>query len=193
MDEIKIVPMNTSSDKKEIANWESQFGKKENFNSIRHFILEDDLYYGLNEVITTNTEICRIGLNERLVSLVAKNKENKIIAWILLHAADMQTNEPYLIIRYLMVHPKFQNHGVGTAILNKILKNPEKYIGLQPTEFLCNVRFDNAASLALFQKFGFEFYPTDEGYLRGITLEPKLVSDIEKEISFSQSPKDLGE
>ena len=182
---ITIEPMKFPQDKREIASWETEFGSKPEFDSIKTYILENQTYYGLDEVIETNYEISPIGSSEQLLSLVAKD-DDKIIAWILLDIFDLNTNYPQMYIPYICIHPLYQNKGYGTEILKELLLSPEKYFGFNPRYIFTKIDKTNIASQNLFKKFGFDFFPIKQtGFVNAYTEEPKL--------EHNNSPKSFGE
>ena len=182
---ITIELMKFPQDKREIAAWETEFGGKPEFESIQKYILENHIYYGLDEVIETNYEIYPIGSSEKLLSLVAKEK-NKVIAWILADAFDLNTDYPQLFIPYICLHPLYQNKGYGTEILKELLLSPEKYFETNPKYFFAKIDRTNIASQNLFKKFGFDITPiVNTDFVSAHTDEPKLVSEI--------TPSTLGE
>lgn len=182
---IKLLPMKFPEDKDEIASWETKFAGSPNFESIKHYILEDETYYGLAEVIETNHEIFPIGEDEKKLALVAKNKSNKIVAWVLLDAYDLTTAKPQLFVQYIVVSPEFQHMGYGTEIAKELFLSPEKYTGTKPYEIFAYIEKTNLPSQSLFSKFNFEFGLISGGqYYRAITKEPKLINFNEQIISF---------
>lgn len=60
----------------------------------------------------------------------------------------------------LAVHPSWQRHGVGQALLNDVIRHFRSY---RVTQLTVNTQQDNQASLALYQKAGFRL--TGEEYL----------------------------
>ncbi len=175
MEKIKLTKMQFPEDKLEIANWEKQYGNSPEFQSIRHFILEDNIFTGLAEVIETNHEIFQIGNDEKKLAFVAKTR-NEILAWVLLDAFDLSTNNPQMLLQYIVINPKFQHQGYGTEIAKELFLKPEKYIGVKPKEIFATIDARNVASIMLFSKFNFSFTPIDKDYFQAITNDPKLIS-----------------
>jgi putative acetyltransferase len=60
----------------------------------------------------------------------------------------------------MMVHPDFQNQGVGTALMEAAVELAEKWLNLSRLDL--QVYTDNPAAIHLYQKFGFQI----EGTLR---------------------------
>lgn len=172
-----ILPMQFPQDKDEIDSWQQQFAGNKNFKSIEHFILEDNTFYSLGEIIETNFEIIPIGDDERKLAFVAKNDEGKVVAWFLLHVFDLNTNEPEMFFQYIVIHPEYQNSGLGTQIAKEIFLSPEKYVGVKPVEIFSYIHQVNLASQKLFKKFNFSLYPSGDNYLRAWTDCPKFVGD----------------
>lgn len=174
---IKIMPMKFPEDKDEIGSWQQQFENNQNFKSIEHFILEDNIFYSLGEVIETNYEIIPIGDDERKLAFVAKTEDGKVVAWLLMHIFDLNTTEPQMFLQYIVIHPEYQKSGIGTQIANEIFLNTKKYVGVKPTEIFSYIHQDNIASQNLFKKFNFSLYPSGDHYLRALTNCPKFVGD----------------
>jgi len=95
MNEIKIniMPMDFPSDKNEIALWQTKFEGTPEFDSIKKYILEDNIYYNLGEVIELNYERIPIGDDEKLLALVAKNETNEIVGFTLICIYDLSTKK----------------------------------------------------------------------------------------------------
>lgn len=140
MKKFDIVPMNLNSDKYEIASWEIDHANTPGFERIKEFILENQTYRGLCEVIETNHELYPIGDDEIKYSYVAKTKNKEIIAWILFDEFDINTTEPELFLQYICIHPLYQNKGYGEAILSEILQNPKKYMAAKPSKVFAYVK-----------------------------------------------------
>lgn len=173
MKKIKISLMN-DNDREEIVSWQEKYAKTEGFDAIRHYILEDYTYYTLNDVLNINFEHFPIGDDERQFLFVAKNKEEKLVAWLLCDCIDMTCKSPELFIQYVVVHPLHQHEGYGTALANEIILNSEKYIGLKPKKYFAYIDDTNTSSRNLFKKFGFSFRRMTPTYSRAVTTTPKL-------------------
>lgn len=179
-DKITILPMKFPEDKQEIADWETKYKDNPNFGSIRHFILEDDTYHGLAEVIETNHEIFPIGDDEKKLAYVAKNENNEIVAWSFLDVFDLSTNKPQMFLQYIVINPEFQHMGYGTEFAKELFFNAKKYIGVKPSEIFAYIKTNNEASISLFSKFNFSLVPmSGTSYFRAITKEPKLLNSPE--------------
>ena len=173
---ISIELMKFPEDKNEIASWQEKYQGDKDFDSIQHFILEDQTYYGLGEVIETNHEIFAIGDDERKYAFVAKNENSEIVAWSLIDFFDITTDNPEMFIQYIVVHPKHQHKGYGEAFAQELILNSKKYVGGQPKTYFAYIDKDNTASRVLFEKFGFDFKSMTSQFLRAQTTEPKLES-----------------
>ena len=182
---ISIEHMKFPEDKNEIADWENKYKDDKDFESIAHYILEDQTYMGLGEVIETNHEIYAIGDDERKYAFVAKNEQNEIIAWSLVDFFDITTEKPEMFIQYIVVHPKMQHKGYGEAVAKELILNAKKYLGTQPKNFFAYIDKTNVSSKKLFEKFGFGFRSMSDQFLKAETNEPKLESD--------NAPKAFGE
>ena len=171
---LSITQMNFPADKNEIAEWQNKYQGDKDFESIEHFILEDQTYIGLGEVIETNHEIYAIGDDERKFAFVARDESGEIVAWALVDFFDITTKNPELFIQYIVVHPKHQHKGYGEAVASELIFNSEKYIGGTPKNFFAFVNKKNKPSVALFKKFGFEFASKGADYMKAETNQPNL-------------------
>ena len=174
---ISIVPMKFPEDKNEIASWEDKYKNDKDFESIAHFILEDQTYVGLGEVIETNHEIFAIGDDERKYAFAAKNESGEIVAWSLVDFFDISTDKPEMFIQYIVVHPKMQHKGYGEAVAKELIFNTKKYDGGQPKNFFAYIDKSNHSSRRLFEKFGFGFKSMTAQFLKAETNEPKLENE----------------
>lgn len=185
LEKIKLLPLKLPEDKEEISSWQQEYSGKDCFKSIEHFILEDKIFYNLGEVVETNYEIIHIGENEKKLAFVAKNQKGKIIAWVLLQAFELDTNEPEMFLQYIVVHPEYQHSGIGTQIAKQIFLNPETLIEVKPAHIFSYIHKENLASQKLFQSLNFKLSDCGENYLRAYTQEPKFLKE--------NKPTELGE
>ncbi len=183
MEDFKILPLNLEIDKPQITDWSRQYDGTSEYEAIRHFILEDDLIFGLDEVILTNYEIYRIGEDEVNRAFSVKTSEGEIVGFLILNEFDLKTKEPNLFVRYIVLNPAFQRQGYGTEILTEIFSNIKKYMPKKPTEIFSYIHKENYSSQALFNHFGFRLENTnDANYVRAKvdekTLEHRLQSSL---------------
>ena len=174
---LSIELMKFPEDKNEIAEWQDKYNDDKDFESIRHYILEDQTYIGLGEVIETNHEIFPIGIDEKKFAFVGKNETGEIVAWSLVDFFDINTDCPEMFIQYIVVHPKHQNKGYGKELASELILNPKKYIGGKPGSFFAYIDKSNESSRALFEKLGFDFKEMTPKFLRAHTEQPRLESD----------------
>lgn len=154
MDKLKILPLKMS-DISDIKLWQIEYKNHPNYLAIEHFILEDNLYYGLDEVVYTNYEIFPIGDDERKFSFALKDGD-KTAGFMLAHSFNL-TTEPELFLQYIVLHPEYQHKGYGNKVLKEFLNNPEKYVGCSPSIIYAYIDKNNWSSLNLFKHFGFLF------------------------------------
>ena len=105
--------MKFPKDKFEIAQWQRDYPDTEGFKNIRKYILEDNIYTNLMEVIELNHETFAIGEEEQKLALVAKLPDDTIIAWILLDIYNLDTPAPGMFLQYFCMHIKLL-HECGT-------------------------------------------------------------------------------
>ena len=94
MKTFKIEHLNPNTDIDQISAWDSLFANDKRYSSIKQFILENNTYYGLGEVIATNYEIYPIGEDERKYALTIRDDDNNIAGFILAIVCDLQTKNP---------------------------------------------------------------------------------------------------
>lgn len=177
MEKLKILPLDIESDIFEIKSWENKFNNNPKFESIKHFILEDNTYYGLDEVILTNYEFFHIGDDEKKFCFSIKNNFNETVGFIIACLFNLSQNKPELIIQYIVLNPDYQNLGYGTHVLNELITNSIDYFSYRPQDIYANIEKENSASLNLFKKFGFKFSHAPMGYLRA----HKTIKNLEQE------------
>ncbi len=172
----KILPMQFPEDKKQIAEWETKYANTEGMKQITHFILEDNLYHGLAEVVETNHEIHHIGNDEKKLAFSVKTPEGEILAWVLLDVFDITSKKPQMFIQYIVVSPAYHGKGLGTEIMKEVVLNTKQLTGVKPAEIMAYVEAENTSSLMLFSKFNFHFEPMQNStYFRAETNEPKFL------------------
>ena len=177
--------MKFPKDKFEIAQWQRDYPDTEGFKNIRKYILEDNIYTNLMEVIELNHETFAIGEEEQKLALVAKLDDETIIAWILLDIFNLDTPEPGIFLQYICMHPLYQNKGYGTQIGKELFLSTEKYLSIKPSYIFSYIEKTNLASQKLYKKFNFKLSECSENFLRATTTQPKLISNSD--------PKALGE
>ena len=165
MEKLIISPLNIENDIPIIKSWEEKFINNPKFEDIKHFILEDNTYYGLDEVILTNYEFFHIGDDEKKYCLSIKNN-NEPVGFVLACMFNISKNKPELIIQYLVLNPDYQSLGYGTEVLKELLTNSKEYFSYNPSEVYANIQKENKASLNLFKKFGFSFTKAPFDYIR---------------------------
>ena len=165
MNNLQIHPLDIDNDVMEISSWDKKYKDDPRFETIRKYVLEDDAFWNLYELIEINYEKFEIGENEKKIGLVIKNSQEKIIGFMLGIITDMKTKSPELIIQYLTIHPEFQGQGVGSYFLREITTNPKKYIGIKTKKYFTRIDETNIPSKKTFEKFGFNFSTPHSGFL----------------------------
>ena len=180
MKEIKIVPMDTDSDLKEISSWDKKYKGNPAYESIIHFILEDNQYYSLAEVIHVNNVIYQIGDDETKHTFSIKNNEDELVGFVLATVADRDTSDPFMFLQYLVIAPEHQNKGYGKQVLGELLKNPIPYFDTKPTEAFAYIHNDNYHSMKTFLDMGFDLKGMKNSCMyRAIKQMPNLELDKE--------------
>ncbi len=165
MNKLKILPLEIP-DIADIKSWQTKYKGHPNYSAIEHFILEDNLYYGLDEVVFTNYELYPIGNDERKFSFALKDG-NKTAGFILAHSFNL-TTEPELFLQYIVLHPEYQHKGYGKQVLKELLNNTEKYVKCDPSNIYAYIDKQNSSSLHLFENFGFLFKDASNSFKRAI-------------------------
>lgn len=180
MDKITITPLDLNSELKEICSWDEKYGKEPCFKSIRQFILEDNTYYNLSEVVDLNYERFAIGENEKKQILAFKNENKELVGFLISTIFELD-KEPELFMQYLVIHPLHQHKGYGKQALTKLLSNPEKYFGAYPKEIFAFIDSSNTPCLNLSKLFGFDFTLASENgkFYRGEKIMPEKANEKE--------------
>ena len=182
MKEFKIVPMCLETDKEEMESWETTFAAKPEFDGILHYVLEDNIYYGLGEVIETNFEIFPIGKDEAKHAFSVKAEDGEIIGFLISTIFGLTTKNPELHFGYIVLKPNHQSQGYASAILTEFFENSKKYLGAKPTEIFAYIHKSNNQSINLFKKFGFDFSDKHgPDYFKAIAKMPEIQKRIDEE------------
>jgi len=168
MANIKIETMKFPGDKIAINEWHNNLKNTKKYETIESYILENHLIFDLSELIETNYEMLNLDYREENKALVIKDNKNNIIGFILCDAYDVTDYSSMLYIQYVVMHPNSQSKGYGTEALTEFFSNIKKYIGFEPTDIYALIHRHNKSSIALFEKFGFDFSrrPCSRFYLR---------------------------
>ena len=177
MEKLSIKPLNIETDIPTIKSWKETFSNNPKFESIKHFILEDNTYYGLDEVVLTNYEFFHIGDDEKKYCFAIKNEKETTVGFILACLFNLSKNHPEIILQYIVLNPDYQNSGYGTQVLKELLSNSTEYFSVKPNEIYANIQNENHASLNLCRKFGFSFTKAPLGYLRA----HKTIKELQEE------------
>ena len=164
MHNFTIDKLNIYSDLDEISSWDDEFWNSHKYKSIRKYILEDDIYFSLRELITVNYDAYTIGKDEEKASLVIRNND-KIIGFIISSIIDKKTKNPEWIIQYIAMHPNYQNKGYGSEVLREIITNPVDYLGINISKVFTRIEESNKVSKKTFSNLGFSFNQTGTNYL----------------------------
>lgn len=164
MEQIKIAPLRLPNDSTEINNWQYMFKDDPRFSSIQQFILENNTYYGLGEVIETNYEILPIGQDERKYALSIKHSD-KVIGFVLALVHQLQTYNPELILQYLVIRPDYQQQGIGTKVISELIENATKYFDTQISSVFARVDCNNKSMQKTLKQFGFNLPNTNKQYI----------------------------
>lgn len=165
MENLKLVKFDLTTDLEDVKLWKTKFNRYE-FDSIAKYILEGDIFVGLDELIYVNYEHYPIDEDERKHCFAIKNENNDVLGFIIAILCEINTPNPELIIQYIVIRPDCQHKGVGKFALNELVSNWNKYLEARPTMFFTRIEETNVPSLKLFSGFGCEFSPIEScGYL----------------------------
>ncbi len=162
LQEFKIEPINLPQDKQQIALWKQKYQKTSEFKAIVEYILDGDENVPLDAIIEIHHEKAPIGYDEKKLALVAKTNDGEVIAFFITDVFDLSTTSPNVFLQYVVINPKFQNQGYGTAIFTEMFANAKKYFTVKPTLYFTFIENTNNASIKLFKKFNFNFANTNE-------------------------------
>lgn len=183
MENLKILDMNLEKDKVEIGLWETKYKDTQGLKDINHFILEDNCYYTLEEIIEINYEQAPIGSDEIKKAKVVKNQNNEIVAFLIYQVYGLQSEVSSLFLQYITINPEYQHKGYGKAILTEFFSNQKKYATIQPDEFFAVIDNENEASKNLFKSFGFSFDNKSKNFLMAKATQHKIQSSLNDELT----------
>ena len=163
MKDIKVTPLSLEKDLPVISSWDSIYDKDPRYDSIKHFILEDNIYYNLAEVIELNYEKFPIGREERAYSFAIKQQEN-LLGFILCCSIQI-LDDPELIIQYVVLNPDAQGKGIAKFAIDEILSNQEKYLKTKVNRVFAKIDRFNMPSRKMFSSIGFDLNYTNTNYL----------------------------
>ncbi|RZI60972.1 MAG: GNAT family N-acetyltransferase [Rubrivivax sp.] len=81
-----------------------------------------------------------------------------------LHPVGPQVRRRHAMMLGIGVHPEAQGHGVGSALMDALMRQADDWLGVLRIEL--TVFADNPRAIRLYERFGFEH----EGRLRGYAL-----------------------
>ena len=164
MKNLKISQLNYK-DINQISLWDELYNNDPRFDSIKKYVLEDNAYWNLYELIEINYEKFEIGENEKKIALTLKNEQNEILGFLLGIVTDIKEKQPELIIQYLTINPEHQKQGLGKYFLKEILQNSKKYLGTETKKYFTRIDSSNYPSRKTFSSLGFNFTYTNSNFL----------------------------
>lgn len=171
MKKIIINNLNLSDDITEILDWENRYAGSDGLENIKHFVLEDNAYLSLAEVIDVNYQKFAIGGDERKFALAFRDEANKLLGFTLNSIIDLDTTSPELLIQYVVINPEHQGKGIAKQALSSLLSDPQKYYGYDVKKSFAKIDRFNVMSRKLFESLGFELYCTNSNFLSAIRDE----------------------
>jgi ribosomal protein S18 acetylase RimI-like enzyme len=119
--------LNHEEDLPQIDSWSIRYNGDPRFDTIKKYILEDDLFISLSEVIDTNHDKLQIGEDEKHIAFTIKNNKNEILGFVLTAIIDIRTSDTSLVIKYIVINPEYQGQGIGFQALSELINNHKKY------------------------------------------------------------------
>ena len=160
-----ITHLSLEHDLPEIEKWDKEMVLSQSFETIRHFIMEDKTYYSIAEVIDTNYEKYEIGDNEKKFAFVIRTKD-EIMGFVLALLSGKKTDNPELMIQYIVLHPDYQKQGIGKSAIRQLITDSNIYFGTNVDSVFARLDKENYASKRMFDKIGFTFLPVSNNYLQ---------------------------
>ena len=169
-------------DKILIHEWEKRYRDTLGFKAIKHYVLEDNIYYNLRELIEVNHESYPIGDNEFRNILIAKTEKGEVAGFIIYNVFNLN-HKPEVNLIYLAINPVMQHKGVGTQLVTELCSNYEKYFKCKPTCVFTKIDKENTPSQNLMKKFGLKLVRRPKGreYLCGFETDFQNILDHIKE------------
>ena len=151
----------TPAIKKQICQWDKlEAYKSKGYENIKKYISSAGLK-GFFQMNDKNSKI--IPEDSRCYNYVLRNERNKILGFICFRLDDINSKEPQMFIRSIVIHPGQQGKGYAKTLLKKILEQPEKFMDKKPAKIKGYIEKDNKASAKMFSKIGENCDVSDAG------------------------------
>ena len=190
-----ITPMQPE-DFAEVCSWEEKYKDDKDFESLKQYIAyeaqeykESEILYGNPDVNIENYSLVDLfqhnyfdslekqdDFDEMNTAYALKNEKGEIVAWVLAALCDLPSHVNPLYVMGFAVHPKHQNKGYGTMLMNNLISDPVKYFGSKPDKYYIYMQKDCPAGVALLNKFGFKV-SEGENCVCGFTYKPTPISE----------------
>ncbi len=159
-------------DKLLIHEWETKHRNTPGFKAIHHYVLEDNIYYNLPELIDINYDRFPIGTDEFRNILIAKASKDTVAGFVLYNVFNLN-HKPEVNLIYAAINPVMQHQGVATEMLTELFTNYEKYFHCKPTCVFTKIDQTNTPSQNMIKKFGLKLVRRPKGreYLCGFETD----------------------
>lgn len=145
------------SDKHKIVSWQRESKQTPEYKKIKKYIIHD--FEEAEDLDTFLSELEDDELSSDRVrhSYIAETENGEAVGFLSFHRPREHRNPGGRIyIEFLMVNPKYQNQGYGTAILEELFTNISHYALSKPETITTMFKKKNESVKHLFEKFGFD-------------------------------------
>ena len=156
MKDFKLNLFDYLSDKHKIVSWQKESKSTTEYKQIKKYIIRDfDEAYDLDSFLF-ELEEDELGPNKVRHTYIAETETGEAVGFLSFQRPREHRNPGGdVYIEFLMVNPKYQHQGYGTAILNELFSNMKRYALSKPATVSTMFKRKNESVKGLFEKFGF--------------------------------------
>ena len=133
--------------------------KSKGYENIKKYISNT----GLKGFFQMNDEnSAKIPEDSKCYNYVLKNENNKLLGFISFRLDQIDSTDPQMFIRSIVIHPGQQGKGYAKVLLNMILSNPEKFMLKKPSKISGYIDKNNKNSEKMFTSIG-DYTVSDAG------------------------------
>ena len=156
MKDFKIKKYDYFADHQKITDWQDESNNTQGYKQIKKFIVSDfDEAYDLDSFLI-ELEEDEVPFYKDRFKFIAETSDGEAIGFLsIIRPREQIRMGGTYYIEFLMVNPKYQGQGYGSAILAEMFSNVKKYTWSRPDIVTTMFKRRNESSKRLFEKFGF--------------------------------------
>ena len=190
MKEFSLKLFDYSSDKYKIINWQRESKQTPEYKQIKKFIISDfDEAYDLDSFLF-ELEDDEIGSSRVRHTYIAETDSGEAVGFLSFQRPLEHRNPGGdVYIEFLMINPKYQNQGYGTAILSKLFKNMRRYALSKPATVSTMFKRKNESVKHLFEKFGFDIKKRPLSFYYDAEIEMNTLENNTEQLTQTSAPQ----